>query len=405
MAFFSTKTSDADEFFWRKIVSGNYFFTDINELFLTRVIAFKNLASEDATRSEKAKLFLLATMTPSKREYDSPTKQAFVRSVKSWGDPEILASRCDNALSAIVYKIKCQVGDTEKTLHEIAFFTKSADGSYNYSHQYDLNKLHADYCRAPNTDQRIRQIGDPVLHQEAQTIVDFTDKKILEQLQILTATLTATGGAGIAANQCALIDKPLKIILTGVDYLNPEHVVKAITRYPRTLFPQMRVYLNPEIVMMSKQTEVFSEGCLSAQGRFRAKVLRSANLTVRYHDMNGCTHEENLSGSDARAMLHELDHILNGKVYIQRIFDELNSEQRQTLFAIIARALSLEKNTTTSNPFLEPVTLFERAEDGSITFDEETVSAIFKDTNESVLIGLHEYLEQKIRMDQRQRHV
>jgi hypothetical protein len=158
----------------------------------------------------------------------------------------------------------------------------------------------------------------------------------------------------------------------------------------------MRVCINPEIMELSDELDVFPEGCLSAQGRFRALVLRPKTVTVRYQDLKGDHHQIQLAGNDARVMLHELDHILNGKVYIQRIIDELSVSQCQILSDIIRTVLSRQDEAANGNPFLTPIILFDRTGDGVVRFDEGKVQSIFQDTKKNVLVGLLGVLEKKI---------
>lgn len=395
---FSMTTNTNNEYFWKKINAKKYIFTDINELFLTRVVAFRHLTSENEEKQQGAKRFLLRTMTQSEQEYDFPAKMDFVRKVTHWENPEVTASRCDEAMAAIVYKIKYKEGESDKILYEISFFIKAENGGYKYSHKFNLIALFEQYCETPTSGNvGIRQIGDAVLHKEAEQVTSFSDPRIAEQLAVLRSMLFSTGGVGIAANQCTQLDKPLKIILCGVDYTNPEHVIKAITRYPTALFPPLMACINPEIISTDQELVAFSEGCLSAQGHFRGSVLRPKTVGVRYQDLQGKYHEVNLSGSDARVMLHELDHILHGKVYIQRIIGELSLSQCQKLSAIISDIFASDiGDVIRINTFLTPVVLFVRSNQSEVTFDEKEVRTIFKNIKKNVLKGLNEELKKQI---------
>lgn len=377
--------------YWER-VKNNGVVLSIEDLLLMRVSAFKFITSDDEIKRNTARKFLLASMTQSEKEYDFSTKEAFVKNVDSWEQPEILAQRNDD-INAIVYKIPYHVKGIRLTLHEIAFFIKDRDQHLKYTHKYNLSELSEKYCAAKTNGTHIRQIGDPVLHQEALQVVDFSESgqsQINSQVELLKEVLFKTGGVGIAANQCLQLERPLKIILSGVDYQNPEHVVKAVSRYPSALFPQMRICINPTITSVSKETEDFAEGCLSVQGTLRALVVRPVSLTVGYQDIVGNKHSIHLTGSDARVMLHEIDHILNGKVYIQRIIEELTIYQLNRLINIFGQILPQADSHAIGSTFTSPVVIFKRNSDGTLMFDDNEIQHVFSSMSVNVLNGIHQ---------------
>lgn len=393
------KIADIYISYWNKIEDNNILDTDIEELFLSRISAFINLSSEDKDRRAKAKKFLLKTMIQTEEEYDFPSKMKFIENISYWDSPHILVKRADENICAIAYKVNIRSDASDQTLHEISFFTITSDGKYKFTHKYNLTECYEKYCEKNEIKTSIRQVGDPVLHREAKNIQSIHDVKLNEltkQLELLKIALTNTGGVGIAANQCSEIIDPLKIILVGVDYKNPEHVVKALTRYPTTLFPQMIICINPVVIKMSDEFDDFAEGCLSVQGAFRGLVRRPKTVIVRYQDLNGAIHENKFSGSDARVMLHELDHIINGKVYLQRIIDELTKNQCEQLFNIVKSSILNNTYSIDASSFITPVVIFNRGINGHIDFDIEQVRHYLKNTRKDVLIGLLDILHQKI---------
>ena len=393
----TTKIDDLYTSYWDKIKTNQPLENDMVALFYARVAAFINLTNPNKENIFAAKNFLLSTMLISEIEYNFPSKEEFIKNVTSWEKPVFLASKNDDNIHAIVYKINYIKNEKPETIHEISFFNKDAEGKYKFSHKYNLTELYDQFCKSTADKPEIRQIGDATLHQEAQT-VNFSKENatnITRQLDILKSTLTKTGGVGIAANQCAQIENPLKIVLSGVDYDEPEHVIKAITRYPTTLFPQMIICINPIIEQLDVKTTDFAEGCLSVHGIFRGSVKRPQAVTVRYQDQHGIEHKKNLSGSDARVMLHELDHILNGKVYIQRIIDEMSDLQRNQLLNILSDILSTENFHQNTNPFLSPLVIFERDNTGALVFDSEKVKQCLIDARRDVLISISNILNEK----------
>lgn len=380
-------------------MTGNINTCDMKELFLCRVAAYKKIAHQDKIKREKARSFLLSTMTQSEQQYDFPLKEEFVRNVTQWGMPIISASRSDGTLNAIVYKINYKVGAVDKTLHEISFFSKDTNGEFKFTHKHNLTELYEKYCNtnSPSSKTNIRQLGDQILQRETKTVSDFSKEKqnILAQIEIMQRMLTSTGGVGIASNQCSEIDDPLKLTLVGVDYRNPEHVIKAVTRYPTALFPQLQVCLNPIITEASKEFVVFPEGCLSVQGRMRAQVKRPKSVKVKHQDADGVEHEKWYEDSDGRVFQHEMDHILNGVVYIQHIISELNQDQCRLLVEMIEKIIT---GQTTVNPFLSPLVVFERDQKGDIVFENEKAYECLQGINHDALLGLLNLLNQKVRL-------
>lgn len=244
----------------------------------------------------------------------------------------------------------------------------------------------------------IRQIGDAVLHREASPITDFSlenRNKINKQIKILQYTLSKVGGVGIAANQCLELARPFKIILVGIDYENQEHVAKVAARYPSVLFPRMKVYINPVITNLSNEYSVFPEGCLSVAGVVRALVLRPISVKILYQDIEGSFYQEELTGSAARVMLHEMDHIQNGKVYIQRIIKEFSRADLIKIEKIVFKVLlSYKNNLQEVNSFLSlsPCILFKRNSENKLIFDENELEEGLKKTCFLALQGIHQKL-------------
>lgn len=73
------------------------------------------------------------------------------------------------------------------------------------------------------------------------------------------------------------------------------------------------VFINPEIVKLSKEKEVMEEGCLSVRDYY-GKIKRSTKATVRAYDGNGNVFERGGSHLLAQIFQHEIDH-LNGVLF------------------------------------------------------------------------------------------
>ena len=75
--------------------------------------------------------------------------------------------------------------------------------------------------------------------------------------------------------------------------------------------------INPVIEAFSDDELEFEEGCLSLPD-FHDKVVRPAEIQVRYHDEHMKEHTREASGLLARVMQHEIDH-LNGIYFFERL--------------------------------------------------------------------------------------
>jgi peptide deformylase len=95
--------------------------------------------------------------------------------------------------------------------------------------------------------------------------------------------------------------------------------------------PTPRVCLNPEITALSDRLVAFTEGCLSIPD-VPARVLRPAEITLRWYDLDGAQHEEALTGFDAVCAQHEFDH-LNGRLAIDLMGEVARAQAAEVLMA------------------------------------------------------------------------
>ncbi len=84
----------------------------------------------------------------------------------------------------------------------------------------------------------------------------------------------------------------------------------------RTAF-STRVFVNPVLRLIGKESATFFEGCLSVDG-FVALVERSREVEVTGLDQHGKEQTWRVRGWPARILQHEVDH-LNGTLYIDRM--------------------------------------------------------------------------------------
>ncbi|MCL2439123.1 MAG: peptide deformylase [Alphaproteobacteria bacterium] len=114
-------------------------------------------------------------------------------------------------------------------------------------------------------------------------------------------------GIGLAAPQVGL---PLRLVI--IDEATVAEYDKADTP-DEPLF----VMINPRVLCLSDKEVEAEEGCLSLPKMF-ADVVRPESIEIEYHDINGNVCRRKASGTMARCIQHELDH-LEGKLFIDHL--------------------------------------------------------------------------------------
>jgi len=153
---------------------------------------------------------------------------------------------------------------------------------------------------------QIRQYGDPVLRMRAAEVQEADDelRRITERM---IGLMHEAEGVGLAATQVGILRRFFVCTLEGED----------------------RVLVNPVVTPVGKDTEVDQEGCLSL-GPIRVPVERAAKVEVDATDENGEPVSLELEGTDARVVLHELDH-LDGTLIIDRTEPDARREALRQL--------------------------------------------------------------------------
>ncbi len=150
-------------------------------------------------------------------------------------------------------------------------------------------------------------MGDPVLLQKAEAVVQFDTPELHALIQDMHDTMAAMDGAGIAAPQ---IGVSRRVVIFGVGS-NP--------RYPDAEQVPYTVLINPVLTPLGEDLEEGWEGCLSVPG-MRGVVPRYARLHYTGFDQFGQPIDRMASGFHARVVQHECDH-LDGILYPMRIDD------------------------------------------------------------------------------------
>ena len=143
-------------------------------------------------------------------------------------------------------------------------------------------------------------IGEPVLRETAEQVLDVSDTHIQQTIADLVDTMREEQLIGMAAPQ---IGDPVRIFVSEIRE----------TPLRKSGFDMLRVFINPEITEFSRETELSFEGCGSIPGLF-GEVERSSEITVKYQDEKGVSCEMKAEGLLAHVIQHENDH-LNGILF------------------------------------------------------------------------------------------
>lgn len=153
------------------------------------------------------------------------------------------------------------------------------------------------------------QMGDPRLKATNQKVADITDPKVKQIIEDLVETMRANGLVGIAAPQ---IGENYKIFVTEPRETPTRPIDQA---------DELRVYINPEITVYSKEEVVIYEGCGSvAKGTLFGPVKRSREITIQAQGEDGTRFELTADGLLSRVIQHEYDH-LSGIEFTEKILD------------------------------------------------------------------------------------
>jgi peptide deformylase len=142
-------------------------------------------------------------------------------------------------------------------------------------------------------DSRLRQTS---------ALVKAVDDDVRRVVADMADSMNAQNGAGLAAIQ---IGEPLRIFIVD------GQVAGGSEQDPP------KVFINPEIVEISKESQTGDEGCLSFPNIF-VPVKRGMRARVRAMDLEGNTFEAEGEELYARALQHETDH-LNGRLLIDQV--------------------------------------------------------------------------------------
>lgn len=127
---------------------------------------------------------------------------------------------------------------------------------------------------------------DPALR-NIPTTFDFDTQNAQELADTLWEECRRLHGLGLSANQVGI---DAKVFVMGTDDDNRKNI------------------FNPQVISVSKQTELAKEGCLSYPGLWLS-VKRPKEVTLSYQTVDGTHVVETFIGLQARIAQHEFDHM------------------------------------------------------------------------------------------------
>ncbi|MEG0641688.1 MAG: peptide deformylase [Clostridium sp.] len=143
--------------------------------------------------------------------------------------------------------------------------------------------------------REIRTIGDDILRKKCRKVEVF-DNKLKLLVEDMIETMYNAEGVGLAAPQIGILKN---VVVIDIEDGSGVYVL-----------------INPEIIK-SKGSQTDEEGCLSVPGVFE-DVQRPKVITVKAQDINGDSIELIAEEFFARAICHELDHLI-GILFVDKI--------------------------------------------------------------------------------------
>ncbi|WP_353719463.1 peptide deformylase [Dyadobacter sp. 676] len=150
----------------------------------------------------------------------------------------------------------------------------------------------------------IVKFGNPVLRRICGP-ADPESPELKELISHMWETMYDVGGCGLAAPQ---VNVPIRLFV--VDSI-PTYLQMDETGRKACFGDDQgtkEVFINPLITSRSERQWRDEEGCLSIPG-ITLRITRPWSVTVRYLDDRLCEHIRTFSGTTARMIQHEYDHI------------------------------------------------------------------------------------------------
>jgi peptide deformylase len=166
--------------------------------------------------------------------------------------------------------------------------------------------------------REILEVPDPRLKIVSKPVETFGDG-LKALVGDMFETMYAAHGIGLAAIQ---VGEPVRLLV--IDLQEPDEEASAedcgdhgCGHDHRPVKNDPRVFVNPEILAPAEELSTYQEGCLSVPDIY-ADVDRPVRCRVRWQDLEGQVHEEDMEGMMAVCIQHEMDH-LDGILFIDHL--------------------------------------------------------------------------------------
>ena len=169
--------------------------------------------------------------------------------------------------------------------------------------------------------REIIKIPDPILKTVSKPVTQVGED-VCALLDDMLETMYQAPGIGLAAVQIGIAKR-----LVVIDLAKDEEPHDPV------------FFINPEIVWSGDEEVEYEEGCLSIPDVYD-KVIRPAEVKVRYIDREGCEVERHFDGLFATCIQHEIDH-LNGILFI----DYLSRLKRDRVIKKFSKAAKQARET------------------------------------------------------------
>lgn len=141
----------------------------------------------------------------------------------------------------------------------------------------------------------------------------------LKDMIKLTKTFNDPEGVGLAATQIGLEERFFVARLHESKRIPPSSPTRRKDRWTGYDKEFMAV-INPKILLFSKRTKAYFEGCLSIPTIW-GQVKRHTSIKVSYQDTKGSLISKTLTGIPAWIFQHEVDH-LDGMLFTERVLQQ-----------------------------------------------------------------------------------
>ncbi len=132
--------------------------------------------------------------------------------------------------------------------------------------------------------------NNPILRKKSQPIKKI-DEKVLKLAKGMIETISKSKRNGIGLSACQ-VSKNIRMFV----------IIKELSK--------KQIFINPEIIKISKKTNIVEEGCLSMPNVY-LPIKRAVSLKLKALDQKGKEFKLKTKDLLARIIQHEIDH-LNG---------------------------------------------------------------------------------------------